>query len=180
MGDPHRKDRYGETWPQNRIDAYLDVLKRLRPYVVLSGGWAWHFMSEPGHPEYKHAHDHKDCDLMTPKVNVPTVMGLLLSMGFQRVATKYDRLPSEEDFRRYEKVVDDFRLTIDFFVRDVPFTVVNGWQVVDPATLVTFYGSHSKAIHSSSECFAVQAARRLLAQGISPIGHPDLSKIPTE
>lgn len=185
MGDPHNPARFGETWPQHRIDAYLEVLRELKPYVVLSGGWAWHFMSPLDHRELKHAHDHKDVDLMVPKGMVAVVMALLQRMGFEKVTTKYDRLPSDEDFRRYEKTVttrrspidpteDTFRLTIDFFVKDVSERKIDGWRIVDPATLLTFYST----VHGSKACFAVQAAKRLLDAGIDPVGHEELVAIP--
>lgn len=186
MGDPHNTARYGETWPQHRIDAYLEVLVELKPYVVLSGGWAWHFMSPLDHRELKHAHDHKDVDLMVPKKMVGVVMALLQRLGFEKVATRYDHLPSDEDFRRYEKLVtrrrspidpteDTFRLTIDFFVKDVPEREIDGWRVVDPSTLITFYSS----FHGSKACFAVQAAKKLLDRGLDPVGREELVVIPT-
>jgi hypothetical protein len=40
MADPHNPQRYGEVWAQHRVDAYLEVLRELKHYVVLSGGWA--------------------------------------------------------------------------------------------------------------------------------------------
>ena len=159
----------------------LVVLRDLRPYVVLSGGWAWHFMSPVGHVELKHAHDHKDADLMVPPRMVPVVLALLTRAGFAKVQTVYDRLPSPEEFRRYERTDEiegerPIRLTIDFFVRDVPEREVDGWRVVDPATLITLYSS----IHASKNCFAVVAAQRLLAAGVDPVGHPALVEIPRE
>lgn len=180
MADEHNPDRYGETWAQHKIDAYLEAMLPFQSLVVFSGGWAWHFMSPKGHPEYKHAHDHKDVDWMVPPCNVGTVVGMLKANGFEKVTTKYDRLPSAEDFRRYEKVVEDgehqpFRLTIDFFVRDVPCLVLDGWMVVEPSLLLTFYST----FHSSKSCFAVQAAKKLLDQGIDPVGHPSLVEIPS-
>ena len=175
MGAPHNPDRYGEIWDQKRIDLCLAELRAIRFYAVLSGGWAWHFMSPPGHPEYKHAHDHKDIDIHVPPTMVPTVIAILKGNGFEKVWTRYDKLPSDEDFRRYEKVVGETRITIDFFVKSVPFVEIDGWRVVRPETLLTFYGD----IHSSDKCFAVQAATRLIAEGIDPIGHPDLVTIPT-
>ena len=179
MADEHNPARYGETWSQYRIDAYLKVLLPLQNHVVLSGGWAWHFMSPPGHLEYKHAHDHKDVDLMVPPEKVGLVMSLILGDGFKKVRTRFDRLPSEEDFRRYEKVVEvedhlPFRLTIDFFVKQPRVRLVQGWMVVDPAQLIGFYST----IHSSSSCFAVLAAKKLLDCGEDPIGHPSLVEIP--
>ena len=181
MSDPHNPDRYGETWPQYKIDAYLEMLEYIKPYVVLSGGFAWHFISPVGHTELKHAHDHKDLDLHVPPPNVGIVVGVLNGLGFEKVRTRYDRLPSEQDFRRYEKIVDDgehpgFRLTIDFFVMHTPEIEIDGWRIVEPTTLLTFYGN----IHSSDKCFAVQAATRLLAEGVDPVGHEDLVAIPGE
>jgi hypothetical protein len=94
-------------------------LKAIKPLVIVSGGWAWHFMSPSEHIEYKHAHDHKDIDLFVHPENVATVLSILKNRLFDKVWTKYDRLPSEEDFRRYEKRVDcdnqSIKITIDFF-----------------------------------------------------------------
>lgn len=182
MSDPHNPERYGEKWPQPRIDAYLTDLEVLKPFVVISGGWAWHFLSPEGHDEYKHAHDHKDVDLFVPKNMVGTVMGLLQGLGYQKVSTKYDRLPSSEDFRRYERTVEiegqSFRLTIDFFVGDQPtLEMPGGWKIVRPDVLLSFYGK----VHSSDKCWAVEAATRLLANGDKPedlIGRGDLLACP--
>ena len=46
-------------------------------------------------------------------------------------------------------VVHDF---IDFFVKDVPVRVIDGWMVVEPEILLTFYST----IHSSKFCCAMQ------------------------
>lgn len=183
MSDPHNPARYGETWPQYKLDACLEALRPLKHLVVLSGGWAWHFLSPKGHTEYKHAHDHKDIDLMVPPRTVSSTMTVLREAGFGKVATKYDRLPSIEDFRRYERseVVEGqapFRITIDFFVKDVPsLQTPSGWLVVRPDVLVGYYAS----IHSSTSCWAVLAAQRLLAAGTPPealVGHQSLLEAP--
>jgi alpha-D-ribose 1-methylphosphonate 5-triphosphate diphosphatase PhnM len=76
-------------------------------------------MSEKGHTEYKHAHDHKDIDVFVKKENVAEVVIILQQEGFQKVWSRYDHLPSEENFRRYEKTVElenekFHRITIDF------------------------------------------------------------------
>jgi len=63
MSDPHNQNRYGELWPLLRIDTGLAELEAIKLFIIVSGGWAWHFMSHSGHREYKHAHDHKDIDL---------------------------------------------------------------------------------------------------------------------
>ncbi len=200
MADPHNPKRYGETWPKQRLLAYLEVATALKQSVVFSGGWAWHFLSPEGHTEYKHAHDHKDLDLMVPPRVVGQTVSLLKCLGFKKVKTKYDRLGSEEDFRRYEKLSPwfecqsctwtgagsldlewygagfcpdceeltkdlSFRLTIDFFVKDVPTTQCEGgWLVVRPDVLLTYY----KTIHSSKSCWAVLAATQLFANGAKP------------
>jgi len=167
MSAPHNPERYGETWPQYKIDWTLAAIEPLQPYVVVSGGYAWHFMSPEGHPEYKHAHDHKDVDLYLPKANIATVMGMLSGMGFEKVRTKYDDNP---DFRRYEMVMDDgsnrpFRITLDLFDGDVEsIETPSGWRVVRPDVLLTFYKTH----HSSGSCWAVQSASILLDKGEAP------------
>jgi len=174
----HNKDRYGEVWPQARIDASLAEMEHLKPYVALSGGWAWHMLSPAGHVEYKHAHDHKDIDVFVRPTDVAVVVSTLKAQGFEKVRTKYDHLPSEEDFRRYEKhrEVDGkaWRITIDFFVDSHPERIIDGWRVIEPEVLLGFYSN----IHSSDKCFAVRASVRLLADGIDPQGHPDLVAIP--
>ncbi|MDH5674317.1 MAG: hypothetical protein OEZ06_19485 [Myxococcales bacterium] len=181
MGDRHNPQRYGETWPQARVDLCLDELEALRDHVVVSGGRAWHFMSPPGHLELKHAHDHKDIDLFVAPEDVATVVGVLKARGFAKVWTRYDKLPSDEDFRRYEKTVTAaeaaVRITIDFFVRaKVPARELHGYRVVEPSYLLGLYSN----IHSSDKCFAVQAAVKLLATGIDPVGRPELVAIPAQ
>lgn len=180
MGAAHNKNRYGETWPEFRIQAGLEILNILKDKVIISGGWAWHFMSKPNHIEYKHAHDHKDIDIFVKKEHVAEVVCLLLSNGFEKVWTRYDHLASAENFRRYEKVqnLDDsksFRVTIDFFERNDLATIeANGFTVVKPDVLLSFY----RNIHSSDKCWAVMAAKDLLAKGIDPVYHPNLNEIP--
>jgi hypothetical protein len=116
---------------------------------------------------------------MVPPRTVASTMSILHGLGFEKVRTKYDRLPSDEDFRRYEKVVEveghePFRLTIDFFVKDVPtLQCPGGWLVVRPDVLIGYYST----IHSSKSAWAVVAAKRLLDAGQSPlllVGDPTL------
>lgn len=177
MGDRHNKSRYGELWPQYRIDRCLEELNVVKDYVVLSGGWAWHFISPQNHKEYKHAHDHKDIDVFVKPENVGAVVSLLKERSFEKVWTRYDKSPSDEDFRRYEKNVTDekeFKITIDFFVGDVPTRVVNGWNLTEPEFLLSLYSS----IHSSDKCFAVKAAMKLIEANIDPVGRKELVEIP--
>lgn len=167
MGDPHNSERYGETWPQHRTDAYLKDLESLKEFVVISGGFAWHMLSSTGHTEYKHAHDQKDLDLFVPKHLVGTVLPILSTLGYKKVTTIYDKIPSKENFRRYERTVEDSahpacKLTIDFFVGGHPtLTTREGWTVVRPDVLLSFY----RDIHSSDNCWAVRSATRLLENG---------------
>jgi hypothetical protein len=180
MGAPHNIKRYGEVWPEFRILHGLEILNKLKDKVIISGGWAWHFMSETGHAEYKHAHDHKDIDVFVKKENTAETVMILQQEGFQKVWTRYDHLQSEENFRRYEKTMElengkSHRITIDFFERnDLETIEINGFTVVKPELLLTFY----RNIHSSDKCWAVMAAKDLLQKGIDPIGHPKLSEIP--
>ncbi|MCE3074972.1 nucleotidyltransferase domain-containing protein [Chryseobacterium gwangjuense] len=180
MGAPHNIKRYGEVWPEFRIKSGLEILEKLKHKVIISGGWAWHFMSETGHIEYKHAHDHKDIDVFVKKENVAETVIILQQEGFQKVWTRYDHLPSEENFRRYEKTIEMengkfHRITIDFFERnDLETIEANGFTVVKPDILLSFY----RNIHSSDKCWAVMAAKDLLEKGINPVGHPKLSEMP--
>lgn len=180
MGAPHNIKRYGEVWPECRIQNGLEILEKLKKIIIISGGWAWHFMSETEHTEYKHAHDHKDIDVFVKKENVAQALMILQEEGFQKVWTRYDHLPSAENFRRYEKTIElengKFqRITIDFFERnDLETVQANGFTVVRPDVLLSFY----RNIHSSDKCWAVMAAKELLEQGIDPVGHPKLSEMP--
>jgi len=178
MSTPHNPKRYGEKWPQEKIDVCLVELEAIKEFVVLSGGWAWHFMSVFGHTEYKHIHDHKDIDVFVSPTDVWTIIPTLENREFKKVKTKYDKLPSKEEFRRYEKTQYTgngaaIKITIDFFVRDVPFIEVNGWKLVEPEFLLSLYSN----IHSSNNCFAVLTAAKLIEQGINPIGREELSTI---
>lgn len=180
MGAPHNIKRYGEVWLEFKIRHGLEILNKLKDKVIISGGWAWHFMSEKGHTEYKHAHDHKDIDVFVKKENAAETVIILQKEGFQKVWTRYDHLQSDENFRRYEKIMEldngkSHRITIDFFERDDLETIqIDGFTIVKPDVLLTFY----RNIHSSDKCWAVMAAKELLRIGIDPVGHPQLSEIP--
>ncbi|MHA7058689.1 hypothetical protein ACWGOQ_0015800 [Aquimarina sp. M1] len=180
MGAPHNKNRYGELWPGYRIQYALAALAPLKELVILSGGWAWHFLSPVGHTEYKHAHDHKDIDLFVDPKNVAEVMYILQEQDFRKVCTRYDKLKSDENFRRYEKTVfhqqeKSVRITIDFFVKAIiPSRTAKGWTIVEPSYLLGLYSN----IHSSDKCWAVQATSRLLDQNIDPLDRKELVTIP--
>ena len=178
MENKHNPKRYGEVWPQKRIQASLAELHPIQPFVILSGGWAWHFMCPKGHPEYKHGHDHKDIDIFVEPEQVSVVLSLLKWQGFVRTWTKYDYLPDNQSFRRYEKRVADedssVKVTIDLFVQSgVPCRQVKGWWVVEPDFLLGLYSS----IHGSDQCFAVKEAARLVEQGEDPENRAELMGI---
>ncbi|WP_233194605.1 hypothetical protein [Aquimarina sp. I32.4] len=106
-------------------------------------------------------------------------MSIVLETGFKKVWTRYDRLPSKENFRRYEKIITTkenvtFRITIDFFVREVPYKIVKGWNVVEPSFLLGLYSN----IHSSDKCWAVQSAIKLLNKNIDPLDREELVAVP--
>lgn len=181
MGKPHRPERYGETWNLGRIDATIREVEPIKGFVTLSGGWAWHLMTPRGHEELKHAHDHKDVDLFVPDYNFGVLVSLLKQHGFERCWTRFDGRDDSKDFYRYTKDVEvegnPFQVIFDLFVGDPPQVPIEhpdlgaGFQVVAPATLLTYYGVK----HSSGECFSVQIAKKLLARGESPVQHPEMA-----
>jgi len=62
------------------------------------------------------------------------------------------------------------KVIFDLFVHDVPTIVSDGYTVVEPNHMLTFYGVK----HSSEQCVAVQAARRIQAAGGEIVKHADL------
>jgi hypothetical protein len=60
------------------------------------------------------------------------------------------------------------KVIFDLFVQDVPTIEVEGYSVVEPGHMLTFYGVK----HSSEQCVAVQAARRILAAGGEIVKNP--------
>ena len=175
MADPHRPDRYGETWDAEYVAACEAELDALRDLVVLSGGWAWHFLSAPGHAELKHAHDHKDVDLFVAPALAGQLAAVLADRGYVRVPTRFDKRPAPYPFRRLEKQVGTHRVVLDLFTGGVPSRQVRGgFRVVEPQYLVGLY----RTVHGSNTCFAVRAASQLLARGIDPEGRAELIEIP--
>ena len=175
MPAQHNPSRYGETHPQAKIDAYLTELEGIRDRVILSGGWAWHFLSPDGHVELKHAHDHKDADVFVEPAEVWLLIESLKQALFLKAKTRFD----SNEFMRYEKDMEvdgsRFKIILDIFLRSgVPYREIRGWKVVEPEHLLTLYGD----IHSSGNCFAVQAATKLLGKGIDPQGREELCEIP--
>jgi len=176
MSAPHNPARAEELWNETRLAVILDEITAIRDYVVLSGGWAWHFMTPSGHTELKHAHDHKDVDVFVAPAHVGKLIALLKKRGYKKTWTRFDRLPSSQDFTRYTKVVETkdeaVKVMLDVFVAEVPSVEAGGFRVVEPKFLLSLYGSK----HSSDQCFAVRIASRLLARGIDPIGRAEMGE----
>lgn len=75
------------------------------------------------------------------------------------------------DHVRYDpKPPENVKVIFDLFVHDVPTIEVDGYTVVEPGHMLTFYGVK----HSSEQCVAVQAARRIQAAGEEIVKHPAL------
>lgn len=161
-------NRIGETYDKDRIDDQINILKKIKDLCVISGGWAWHFMSPP-HIEYKHLHDHKDIDIFVTPDNMYDVIIRLQELGFYRMKTKYDN----SNFYRYEMKLNNHKMVIDLFKRIVPFNVIDGWNIIKPEYLVTLYSS----IHGSDKCFALKSAREIIKNGESPIKRDELIKL---
>ncbi|WP_228556398.1 MULTISPECIES: hypothetical protein [Myxococcus] len=167
MGDPRNPKRAHERWNLERLRACEAEVRALAPWVTVSGGWAWHFMAPP-HEELKRFHDHKDVDLFVEPARFPELIAVLTARGYHRIWTRFDATSTH--FYRYARHDEGGKVLLDVFVRRVPSVDAGGIRVVDPATLLTFYGD----IHSTDDCVSVLAARRLLAKGHSPLGRVEL------
>lgn len=169
MGDPRNPARAREEWNQHRIDTMdMEIQTLLCELGILSGGWAWHYMSPP-HTEYKMLHDHKDIDMFVDPHVAALTMFELKQRGYVRTWTQYDD-PSGQ-FERFEQHVDDVKIIIDLFIEEVPFIHAGSVRVVEPHKLLSYY---SLKKHTTDDCTAVIAARKLIAQGIDPVGREEL------
>lgn len=173
---------WSEVWNSERLAVIGDELLALQPYVVLSGGWAWHYLTPPGHVEYKHAHDHKDVELFVAPRNVGPLLALLLSRGYRRAWTRFERLPSDVDFLRYTKTTGSFTLPrrgepmkvmVDLFIADVPSVESGGFRVLEPHFLLAQYGVRDHC--DACLCFAVRIARELVNRNEPIAGHPAMA-----
>lgn len=201
MGDPPNPLRIDERWNPHRVAVLDREIGAIREFGVLSGGWAWHFMSPP-HVECKQLHDHKDIDMFVYPHAFSSLVGLLRERGYAKTWTRFDD-PSKE-FIRFSRHVEHacpdcledgviqeggrfecvhcraswpesptrvVKVILDLFVEAVPELVLaSGHRVVDPPTLLSFYGVR----HSSEACVAVKAARELVARGEPVPGHASL------
>jgi hypothetical protein len=60
------------------------------------------------------------------------------------------------------------KVIFDLFVHEVPTIEVQGYTVVEPKHMLTFYGVK----HSSEQCVAVQAARKIQKDGAEIVNNP--------
>lgn len=175
MSTPHDPRRIGEIWDPDRVEAIRVEIEALRDYVVVSGGWAWHYMTPPGHLELKHAHDHKDADLFVKPEQFADLVVLLKERGFSRTWTRFDELEVSRTFYRYSRTIETaarpVKVLLDLFAEHVPSIEVSGMRLVEPRYLLGLYGHK----HTSDRCFAVRIAQQLLARGISPVGRPEMA-----
>jgi len=197
MGDPHNPERMGEKWNPLRWLVLSREIEAVKEFGALSGGWAWHFMSPP-HQEEKHLHDHRDIDMHVFPNRFAELVTFLTEQGYDRQKTRFDD-PSGE-FIRFEKYFTDvchacedesvvqengiwvciecgaasnhapepIKVIFDLFVHGVPTIEVDGYTVVEPVHMLTFYGVK----HSSEQCVAVQAARKIVKDGGEIVGNP--------
>jgi len=167
-------------WKADKLTAQLEIVEKIKDYVVISGGLAWHIMSPP-HIETKTIHDHSDVDLFAIPEYAPVVFSILQAEGYTRYWTKYDGITP--NFSRYgkteireadrDKPFEEQRhvkVLIDLFIEPIDSILVDGWNVVDPVAMLPLY----ETSHSSKKCTAVQAAIKLVAKGISPVKRMEL------
>ncbi|NEO54883.1 MAG: hypothetical protein F6K54_18450 [Okeania sp. SIO3B5] len=120
----HNPERLGELWDSTRLSVILDEINKISDKIVLSGGWAWHFMTPENHTEFKHAHDHKDVDIFVKPDNFGELIAQLKQQEYEKTWTRFDRLPGSNTFSRYTKFVplagETIKVMLDIFVEEVP------------------------------------------------------------
>jgi hypothetical protein len=173
MGAPHNTKRYGEQWNQNDLAVMSAEIERYLDLIVVSGGWAWHYMSPP-HDELKHAHDHKDADVFVVPEKLWMLLDRLKADGYEKTWTRFDGVT--DDFVRYTKIIESdakpVKIIFDIFTEEVPSVETSsGVAVVEPMYLLSLYGKK----HSSIECFSVAIAKDLIAKGEGAVGHPKMA-----
>jgi len=164
----HNPKRYGELYNSQHIDNQIEELENIKEFIVLSGGWAWHFLSPP-HNEYKHLHDHSDIDIFVKPENFTKVQLTLTENEWFRMKTKYDN----NNFIRYEKIRDGRKMVIDMFKGEIPNINSNGWNVTEPNYLLSLY----KTVHQSDNCIVVTKSRELIKNGEPIINSEELIKL---
>ena len=172
MSDPHNPARDDDVWNPRRLQEHEDTLEALftvhADALTVSGGHAWHLMSPRGHIEFKRLHDHSDLDLFVIPRLLTSVLPTLKNLGFIKAQTLHDD-PSGS-FVRYTRFKEGGKLVLDIYIEDVPSVLIDTYRIVEPNHLIGLYDK----THSSKNCIAVIEAKKLVAQGISPIGRQEL------
>lgn len=136
-----------ETWDPLLLAAYLNLLQELKAFVVIGGGWAWHFLSPKGHIEYKNLHDHQELDILAPPRTIETAHTALQRSGFKATTLG----PLDRQYRNQES----FLLVVNFRVQDAPVVQCpGGWLVLPPDQLLARYGRQGLAARAASEFLA--------------------------
>jgi len=164
------------TWNPRRLqdqEETIEALLAANPDAwIISGGYAWHLMSPRGHIEEKTLHDHKDVDVFVRPDLFTSVLPTLKNLGFIKAHTLHDD-PSGS-FVRYTRFKEGGKLVLDIYIENVPSILISSgsqtYRIVEPNHLLGLY----EKTHSSKNCTAVIEAKKLLAQGISPIGRQEL------
>lgn len=166
---------FSQRWNPLRLQVIEQELVAFQPYVVLSGGWAWHFLTPAGHTEYVEAHDHEDADVVVLPQQVAPLMVLLTARGYERTQSLGVGSESDIDMNRYERVVrhhaEPVKVTLEMMVADVPHVEAGGFRVIEPSLLLTHappYGSRA--------CLSARIARELVARGETVAGHPAMAE----
>lgn len=165
---------FGQRWNPVRLRVIEQELVAFQPYVVLSGGWAWHFLTPPGHTEYVAAHDHEDADVVVLPQQVAPLMVLLTARGYERAQKGCVDPDSDIDLNRYTRVVnhhaEPVKVVLGIMVADVPHVEAGGFRVIEPSLLLA-----DASRHGSRACLSARIARDLVARGEKVAGHPAMA-----
>jgi len=99
--------------------------------------------------------------------------------------TCYEQALVRDDHKPYERHIcchcdesfegtpETVKVIYDLFVHKVPTIEVNGYTVVEPVLMLTFYDKNKDkdAKHGSNQCVAVQAARKIVKAGGEIVGN---------
>lgn len=75
----------------------VQLLTQLKPWIILSGYWARYITNQTA------VQDENDIELYIHPSNTHKIIELLEAQGFNKVWTRYDYVPNNENFKQYEK-----------------------------------------------------------------------------
>lgn len=81
---------------------------------------------------------------------------------------QFEYLCTAQDDEHWFHNPEPVKVIFDLFIHEVPTIESNGYTVVEPNHMLTFYGVK----HSSEQCVSVQAARKIQAEGGEIVGNP--------